>query len=490
MERGSQSPSPMSLLARRAFPIALAACAGFGATLVDARTAEACGGCFAPPIANTVVSYHRMVLSVSTKETTLYDQIRYSGSPESFAWVLPIRGVVDVGLSADLMFAAIDQQTQSSIIPPPTNCPLPPSCPSDSYERGAPTASMGSADAGASVNVLKEETIGPYETVQLQSTNANALKEWLESRGYAIPDDIQPLIATYVQEGFDFLALKLVPGQGVDTMKPVRITTQGAAPSLPLRMIAAGSGANVGVTLWVVAEGRWEPQTFPSFYIGGSDLTWTWKEYRSDLDKLRKNKLDELGGAAWEIESSIDVGTQAITSLLDRQRNFGAITVLPDGGYGRPEIYDPVLDKDGKVVKTSDQVEQEDYEKLFQGRWFSRITRMRSELPRASLATDLGLQASSVQLPLNNFKQVTKEADEPTCAVYEGCKYAGTAPRSEAQAAAKSDCGTANAFCDDSSGCAVKRVGLGTTEQWGFAVFGLVVAGLRGLRRAAKRERG
>ena len=69
------------------------------------RDAKACGGCFSPPTEqDSVVTDHRMILSVSPQQTTLYDQIRYSGSPASFAWVLPIHGTVDVGLSADVLF--------------------------------------------------------------------------------------------------------------------------------------------------------------------------------------------------------------------------------------------------------------------------------------------------------------------------------------------------------------------------------------------------
>ena len=73
--------------------------------------------------------------------------------------------------------------------------------------------------------------------------------------------DIDPIIAAYVNEGFDFLALKLQPGQGVQAMRPVRVTTQGAGLTLPLRMVAAGTGATVGITLWVVADGRYEGVT-------------------------------------------------------------------------------------------------------------------------------------------------------------------------------------------------------------------------------------
>ena len=84
------------------------------------RDARACGGCFHPPTeVPTVVTDHRMLFSVSQKQSTLYDQIKYSGEPASFAWVLPIVGTVDVGLSADVVFGGLDQLTQTTIEAPP-----------------------------------------------------------------------------------------------------------------------------------------------------------------------------------------------------------------------------------------------------------------------------------------------------------------------------------------------------------------------------------
>ena len=87
--------------------------------------AKACGGCFhTPEQIPTVVTDHRMIFAISQQQTTLYDQIKYSGSPTDFAWVLPIHGTVSVGLSADVLFEVLDAQTQVTILPPP----LPP-CP-------------------------------------------------------------------------------------------------------------------------------------------------------------------------------------------------------------------------------------------------------------------------------------------------------------------------------------------------------------------------
>ena len=70
-------------------------------------------------------------------------------------------------------------------------------------------------------------------------------------------------------------------------MRPVRVTTQGREPVLPLRMVAAGTGATVGITLWVVGEGRYEPQNFPSFVDPHDDIAWDWTQSKSNYTELR-----------------------------------------------------------------------------------------------------------------------------------------------------------------------------------------------------------
>ena len=84
--------------------------------------AHACGGCVVPPDTNTQVTGHRMILAASKTQTTLYDQIEYSGEPESFAWFLPIKGQVDIGLSADAMLALLADYSRVGAFPPPVAC--------------------------------------------------------------------------------------------------------------------------------------------------------------------------------------------------------------------------------------------------------------------------------------------------------------------------------------------------------------------------------
>src|SRR5262249_14461932 len=104
--------------------------AGAMAWMPDAR---ACGGCFheapppgappPPPETASVITDHRMVLVLDSKHTTLYDQVEYSGDPKEFAWVLPVRGEVVVGVGSDAFVDSLDAMTAPVILAPPPTCP-------------------------------------------------------------------------------------------------------------------------------------------------------------------------------------------------------------------------------------------------------------------------------------------------------------------------------------------------------------------------------
>ncbi len=433
------------------------------ACLVRPTPARACGGCFHDPTENpTVVSDHRMILSVSMNQTTLYDQIHYSGSPSSFAWVLPIAGTAQVGLSADVVFEALDSLTHTSVVAPPLNCPPPPYCPGFGLDAGAAYAD---ASAGG-VQVIKQEVVGPYETVQLASSDPNALANWLSSNGYAIPSDIQPIIDAYVKAGFDFLALKLVPGASIQAMRPVRVTTQGGSPVLPLRMVAAGTGASVGVTLWIVGEGRYEPQNFPWFRIQDSEIVWDYATQSSNYTQLRQQYEQQSGERAWEIESSLPLSESYFTTLVD---NGGTPYGYFD--YDAGSDYAPVVGPDGGG-ESPEQVRADDLATLFAGINAPdlRVTRIRSDLARASLAEDLVLQASADQSDLTNTRYAKQSVNAPPCQTYPSCPNA--------------DGGT-NGVSAYGGGCAVSPEGSGGGVV--FALGGLLAVAIHTLARRRKR---
>lgn len=280
--------------------LACLAIAGAASVLEPVR-AEACGGCFVPPSERTVVTDHRMALSISTTQTVLWDQIRYSGDPSEFAWVLPVRAGATIELSNDAFFSALDASTQPVIYAPQTyggayGCGLT-GCAS---ETAASSASDG--PAAGQVQILSQSVVGPYETVTLRATDPGALRRWLTGHAYAIPPAIGPTIDAYVAESFDFIALRLRPDCGERSMQPVRIVTKGADPTLPLRMVAAGIGARVGLTLYIISEGRWQPQNFPHAEVETKSILWDRTQNRSNYEPLVEALMTAGEGRTWVTE--------------------------------------------------------------------------------------------------------------------------------------------------------------------------------------------
>jgi len=404
------------------------------------REAAACGGCVVPPNQTASdITDERMLLAVSQQQSTLYDQIRYAGSPESFAWVLPIQGTVDVGLSADVLFSSFDALTATTINPPPVQCPGPPaSCASG---RNAPSAAADSTGAssssggGGGVQVLKQENVGPYATVQIKSTDPNALFQWLSDNGFQIKDDEKPIIQAYVAEGFDFLALKLKPAETVKSMRPVRVTFQGPSLSLPLRMASVGTGAKVGITIWVVADGRYEPQNFPFYRISDDDLVWDFSKSTSNYTDLRAAKDTEYAGRGWEMQSSLTLAQQQISSIIENggyYSPYGYGGTSSGGAASASTDYLPV-DPDGQNPgKTADEVRTEDIAALFAGMGTTsvRVTRMRSDVAKTAMNVDFTLQASKDQSILANSRQATKYTNLQ-CPVYNNCEVDGYASSPE-----------------------------------------------------------
>jgi MYXO-CTERM domain-containing protein len=379
--------------------------------LSPARDAKACGGCFHEPgiqqMDMTQVTGHRMIFSISKTQTTLWDQITYMGDPKSFAWVLPIKGMADIGVSSDALFGNLEQETQIVINSPFISCPSPPQCNSAGFAAGAGGGGMNE-DGG--VTVTAQKVVGPYDTVQLSSSDPAALTNWLTQHNYKVPPDIDPIIAAYVKEGFDFVAIKLVPNMGISSMKPIRVTTMGATPTLPLRMVAAGVGATTPITLWILSESAYKPSNFGSFEITDDDLVWDWTSMSSNYADLKSKAF--AAGKGWLIEA----GEPFTPYLLQ-----GNLTSLA--------MYDPMnsgyADDMGMGAPAAAAA---DLATLFAGidpasTW---ITRLHAELPRAALATDLAVGAWATQTPVSrNLTAKKTTGTPPMCPTYPPCGTGG-----------------------------------------------------------------
>jgi hypothetical protein len=285
------------------------------------------------------------------------------------------------------------------------------------------------------VQILSQEVVGPYDSATLRSTDPSALVKWLTQNNYEIPASIQPTIDAYVSEGFDFIALRLRPGAGVQAMQPVRVRTPGADPTLPLRMVAAGVGANVGIVLYVIGQGRYETQSFPNGTVNDASLVWDPIASQSNYEALAEAVMARANGRTWltEYATMPDLSGRVTTSgnpgLAYAYRTeciAKAPLPCPDAGASDADAGDA-----GDASDVSDASDAEASEGgqsdaatpvcimpssscddldvvtsdiTFGGIW---VTRLRAILPSDALGEgDLVLQANATQSTVNNVHQV------------------------------------------------------------------------------------
>jgi len=269
------------------------------------------------------------------------------------------------------LFERLEAYTQPRVTPPPPPpCTPTKICITSCYKSDAIPADGPLPSDSAAVDVWSSTVVGPYEAVQLSSSDGSALRTWLKDHGFAVPTSIEPIIDQYVTGGFGFLALKLVPDAGTSKMVPVRIAYPGASPSLPLRMVAAGVGATVGIKLFVLGEGRWEAKNFPNGEIATSDLVWNFSTMGSNFGALESELIAKTPNV-WISESSEDFPRDTFTKGL---------------APGKTQV-----DSGSVVSAVSDDAE---ITNTFGTRATVTTTRMFASLPSSSLTADLELQAS------------------------------------------------------------------------------------------------
>lgn len=282
--------------------IAAGAAAALLTLAISHHEAHACGGgAFYPSSTETAtVSGHRVVISLSSAQTVLWDQIAYKGAAKDFAWVMPVPDGARVEAASDAWLEVLDAATETRVSSPSLDCGSGPAVSCGGPSAGGGTKGLPNGRQGdPAVTIVHEGSAGPYDTVTIKSDTPDAISKWLTDNGYNIPAEIQPILNDYAAKGQSFIALRLKPESSVAQMKPVRVVMPGALTTFPMRMLAAGAQEKVAIKLFVITEGRVEIDGFPSAEIDAAKLTWDFATSESNYGALRSEALSAEGGKTW-----------------------------------------------------------------------------------------------------------------------------------------------------------------------------------------------
>jgi len=305
------------------------------------RAADACGGFFCSAIQLVPVQQNaeRILFTVNDDDTvTALVEIRYTGDPEDFSWVVPVPGGEGFSLGDHLgigdpqTLALLDDATAPSIIPPPVQCSgggsgggLNRSSAGAAAPMAAESDSFGDDDD--SVTVEEEGSIGDYDYQVISSDNADALVEWLNENNYLITPEMEPFVADYVAQEMKFIGAKLQTTADTTMLAPLEITYPATEPMIPIRLTAVGAEPEMGIVAFIAGESRYAGDSWESLPISVDDVMVDPRNGASNYYSLLSWRVDQAGGRAMVPQFSgdtTDVWTTATNNWGWDEITYGA----------------------------------------------------------------------------------------------------------------------------------------------------------------------
>jgi len=324
--------------------------------LALSQPASACGGFFCNSIDPVDQAGESVVFSVDEEagEVTSHIQIQFQGTARDFAWIVPVPSEPDVFLSTQALFDAIHPPTSN--LPQLTLRNM--GCGNTGFsdtDTDADTDADSDADTDVDtgtdigVTVVAQSTVGPYDTATLTATNADALVDWLQDNGYALPDTLVPLLDSYLAPGMHFLALKLAKEDNFGELAPLGMRYAGTSMAVPIQLTAVAATPDMPMTVYILGQDRAVPLNY--LHVQLNPLAHDWNRMGT-FDSTVATVADEAGGHAfvtvyagepsltpiWTPNSYDTAGLEDISAPLDW---FAA---LPGHGFFGTDELLPILE--------------------------------------------------------------------------------------------------------------------------------------------------
>ena len=275
------------------------------------RPASACGGLFCN-LQQVEQAGERVVFSYEPDgSVTTVVQIRYAGSSNDFAWIIPVPAAPEVSLGATALFAELERSTQPL---PTTSARVDGSC---RVRRACPVADPCGPgrlclDGGAATPTPPEvppappppelatgrvAELGPYAIATLAASDPEALERWLTDNGFTLPPGAGAALAPYLETPHHFVALRLRQDRERGEIQPIVVRSSSPEPCIPLRLTAIAATEDMPVTVYVLADRRARPASWLLVEPDLADLGF-WRGETPYADIVSRS-VDAAGGHAF-----------------------------------------------------------------------------------------------------------------------------------------------------------------------------------------------
>jgi hypothetical protein len=257
-----------------------------------ASPAWACGcGAYVPDNPGSSVADERALIAWDGTGEDILMSLSVTGSSERAAWVMPVPSEARVSLGDTEAFEDLGRLTAPRIEYRDSWWPTIPWL----VWAGAASDTAG-APAGA-VNVLGRQRLGPFDVTRLAGDNATALANWLKDNGFPYPDGLDDNLAPYVADGWEIVAIQLVPAEAGGSLsgalQPLRLSFASDTVVYPMRLSRSATVSQY-IDLYVLAPHRMDPSAVP---VAGDKPT---LEFAGHIERSDSPALaDFVGDAAF-----------------------------------------------------------------------------------------------------------------------------------------------------------------------------------------------
>ena len=284
-------------------------------TFLIAPAAFACGGFFCSSGAPVAQAEEEVLFVVDDGRIDAHVRVEYQGTSDDFVWIVPVPSLPEVGLSADSIFARLDERTA-----PQFNVDYKQAGFCDGDLPGSEFSCSGTQEGGDynedvdapewtrdvdsdDGTAVETGRVGPYDYAVLQHDNEAAVVQWLLSNGYDVPDTAAPIFRYYIETCPDmhFVAFRLSPDSQVGDIQPIRLRYHADEPVLPIRLTALATVPVLGITAYVLGEARAVPENYRHVDLNEARFDW----FRFDptvYDFVVTQAVDDAGSHAFVTE--------------------------------------------------------------------------------------------------------------------------------------------------------------------------------------------
>jgi hypothetical protein len=226
-----------------------------------ASPAWACGcGAYVSERPGSSVADERALIAWDGTAQDILMSLSVTGSSERAAWVMPVPSAARVTLGDPEVFAELDRLTAPRVEYRDSWWPTIP------WLMWAGSASDTAGAPAGTVNVLDRQRLGPFDVTRLAANDPAELANWLKDNGFPHPDGLDANLAPYVGDGWEIIAVQLVPAEAGGSLsgvlQPLRLSFASDTVVYPMRLSRSATMPQY-IDLYVLADHRMDPSAVP-----------------------------------------------------------------------------------------------------------------------------------------------------------------------------------------------------------------------------------